>query len=126
MNFNYDAMPRRNKENNKGEIMRECNNCGERTYMLYHEDENYEVVCENCDETHKFKSNSMEKAMKKWKQMDLIADCENCPLGWEERGYEGECYDCGCMVHADKIPCDETSWCRKTYAERLEKSKEFE
>ena len=25
-------------------------------------------------------------------------DCEHCPLGWEDRGYEGECYDCGCYM----------------------------
>lgn len=26
-------------------------------------------------------------------------ECENCPLSWEDRGYEGECYDCGCCVY---------------------------
>ena len=49
-----------------------------------------------------------------------IADCEYCPLGWEIRGYEGECYDCGCMVDED------INWCKKTYKERLEKAKEFD
>lgn len=24
-------------------------------------------------------------------------DCENCPMGWESRSYEGECDDCGCL-----------------------------
>lgn len=24
--------------------------------------------------------------------------CENCPAGWEDRSYEGECYDCGCLI----------------------------
>lgn len=28
-------------------------------------------------------------------------DCETCPLSWEDRGYEGECYDCGCVVYGD-------------------------
>lgn len=28
-------------------------------------------------------------------------DCETCPLSWEDRGYEGECYDCGCDVYGD-------------------------
>lgn len=28
-------------------------------------------------------------------------DCETCPLSWEDRGYEGECYDCGCIVYGD-------------------------
>jgi hypothetical protein len=25
-------------------------------------------------------------------------DCEHCPLSWEYRSYEGECYDCGCYM----------------------------
>ncbi len=25
-------------------------------------------------------------------------DCEYCPLSWEDRGYESECYDCGCYM----------------------------
>lgn len=25
-------------------------------------------------------------------------DCEHCPLSWEDRGYEGECNDCGCYM----------------------------
>lgn len=25
-------------------------------------------------------------------------NCECCPLSWEVRGYEGECYDCGCYM----------------------------
>lgn len=24
-------------------------------------------------------------------------DCENCPMAWEDRNYEGECGDCGCL-----------------------------
>ena len=120
MAFDYEVMPTRGKVDNKGNLMRECNNCGNRTYMLYEEDENYKVVCEYCEETHSFKANSMVKAMKVWKEMELQADCEYCPLGWEERGYEGECYDCGCMVDED------ISWCKKTYKERLEKFEEIE
>ena len=116
MPFDYEVMPNRNKIDNEGNPMRECNNCGSRTYMLYEEDENYRVVCEDCDEAHSFKVNSMDRAMKKWREMQLQADCEYCPLGWEERGYEGECYDCGCMVKED------TNWCQKTYGERLEKA----
>lgn len=27
-------------------------------------------------------------------------DCENCPLAWEDKGYEGDC-DCGCLVYGD-------------------------
>ena len=28
-------------------------------------------------------------------------DCENCPLSWECRGYEGECEDYGCYIDKD-------------------------
>ena len=120
MAFDYDVMPSRGKIDSEGNPMRECNNCGNRTYMLYEEDENYKVVCEYCDEVHSFKANSMDRAMKKWGEMQLQADCEFCPLGWEERGYEGECYSCGCMVDED------IKWCKKTYEERFKKATEFE
>ena len=116
----YDEMPTRGEKTSKGKIMRECNNCGSRTYMLYEEDENYKVVCEGCDETHFLKANSMDRAMEKWSEMKLQADCEYCPLGWEERGYEGECYDCGCYVNED------VEWCKKTFNQRLIKAKEME
>lgn len=32
--------------------------------------------------------------------------CENCPAGWEDRGYEGECYDCGCVIYGDFYDCN--------------------
>ena len=120
MNFDYDEMPRRNKEHSNGKIMRECNNCGERTYMLYEEDRNYRVICENCEEDHAFKANSMDEAMEKWEKMELEAGCEYCPLGWEDTDYVGECNDCGCFVYED------IKWCKKTYAGRAKKAKEFE
>ena len=28
-------------------------------------------------------------------------DCEKCPMGWDDRSYEGECEDCGCLVSKD-------------------------
>ena len=28
-------------------------------------------------------------------------DCEHCPMGWEDRSYEGECNDCGCLFDYD-------------------------
>src|SRR5574344_2764943 len=32
-------------------------------------------------------------------------DCENCPMGWEDMSYEGECNDCGCLFdHNFKVP----------------------
>lgn len=71
MSFDYNVMPRRGKEHSNGQIMRECNNCGKRTYMLYEEACNYKVVCENCDEKHSFKAESMDAAMEKWGKMKL-------------------------------------------------------
>ena len=37
---------------------------------------------------------------KYWTEMHCWyeCDCEHCPLSWEDRGYEGECYDCGCFM----------------------------
>lgn len=26
-------------------------------------------------------------------------NCEDCPMGWEESSYEGECEDCGCLFN---------------------------
>lgn len=32
-------------------------------------------------------------------------NCENCPMGWEDRSYEGDCNDCGCLFDYDfKVP----------------------
>lgn len=28
-------------------------------------------------------------------------NCEYCPLAWEDRSYEGECEDCGCLFDKD-------------------------
>ena len=40
---------------------------------------------------------------KHWTELCLWYDndCENCPCGWEDRSYEGECYDCGCYISKD-------------------------
>lgn len=117
--FDYDEMPTRGKEHSNGQLMRECNNCGERTYMRYDENRQYKVVCESCDEEHDFIADSMDHAMELWRDFVTVADCENCPLGWEERGYEGECYDNGCLV-------DEDFWCAEPYKQRAEKATELE
>ena len=50
-------------------------------------------------------------------------DCEECPAGWEDRGYEGECYDCGCIIYG------EVDGCRLTRAEitkRLRQRDEYQ
>ena len=40
---------------------------------------------------------------KDWTELCLWYDniCENCPCGWENRSYEGECEDCGCYISKD-------------------------
>jgi hypothetical protein len=46
----------------------------------------------------------------KWENYTEIScwydnDCENCPMGWETRSYEGECDDCGCLFDYDfRVP----------------------
>jgi hypothetical protein len=46
-------------------------------------------------------------------------DCEYCPLSWEDRSYEGECYDCGCFLakkgrdNAPMLICMLPRWIKK-------------
>ena len=49
-------------------------------------------------------------------------DCEDCPLSWEDRSYEGECTDCGCLVYKDlyeggKPICHLPMWIKLAIAE---------
>lgn len=46
--------------------------------------------------------------------------CEECPAGWEDRGYEGECYDCGCIIYG------EADGCRLTRAEITKRLRQWE
>lgn len=41
---------------------------------------------------------------KNWSELCLWydKDCEHCPCCWEDRSYEGECYDCGCYLAKKK------------------------
>lgn len=59
---------------------------------------------------------------KDWTELDCWyeCDCECCPLSWEDRGYESECYDCGCyMAESGKdypktsIICMLPNWIKK-------------
>lgn len=51
-------------------------------------------------------------------------DCENCVSAWEDRGYEGECYDCGCCLA--KKGCEEApiwicmlpNWVKKIFVSK--------
>lgn len=57
-------------------------------------------------------------------------NCECCPLSWEERGYEGECYDCGCCMAEynqdypkTELICMLPNWIKKILLRRkIEKS----
>lgn len=53
------------------------------------------------------------------------SDCENCPLGWESRSYEGECEDCGCFFDHDfnvpKWKCMLPNFVKKIYLRRKER-----
>lgn len=115
-----DELSATNEEYSGYEPMRECNDCGEDIYIFYNGDGEYKVVCKDCEKEQIIKADSIDEAICAWTRMELHADCEYCPLGWEDRGYEGECYDCGCMVYED------INWCKKPYAERAEKAKELE
>ena len=43
-------------------------------------------------------------------KIDCMRDCENCPFSWESRGYEGECYDYGCMIDKKPSVCIAPLW----------------
>lgn len=49
-------------------------------------------------------------------------NCEYCPAGWEERSYEGECYDFGCIIKGHEM-CDDN--CRLSKAEIEKRLKEW-
>ena len=57
-----------------------------------------------------------------WKHYTTIngwydCDCGDCPMGWEERNYEGACDDCGCLFDYDfNVPiwkCMLPDWIKK-------------
>ena len=49
--------------------------------------------------------------------------CENCPAGWEDRSYEGECGDFGCLIYGHEICLDN---CRLSEAEINKRLKQWE
>ena len=38
---------------------------------------------------------------KKKLRIGLESCCEDCPMGWDDMSYEGECNDCGCYFNYD-------------------------
>ena len=49
--------------------------------------------------------------------------CESCPAGWENRSYEGECSDFGCIIYGSGICRDD---CRLSRAEIEKRVKQWE
>lgn len=62
---------------------------------------------------------------KNWTEIKCFYEqnCEDCPLGWEDRSYEGECYDCGCLFDKDfDVPvwkCMLPKFVKKLYLRRM-------
>lgn len=56
-------------------------------------------------------------------------DCEYCPMGWEDRGYEGECKDCGCLFNYEfNVPiwkCMLPRWLKKIILNQKYKREEL-
>ena len=55
-------------------------------------------------------------------------DCGNCPMSWEDRSYEGECNDCGCLFDYDfnvsTWKCMLPKWIKRMIAKRIKKKGE--
>lgn len=49
--------------------------------------------------------------------------CEYCPAGWEDRSYEGECGDYGCIIYGHEMCRDD---CRLSKAEIDKRLKQWE
>ena len=52
--------------------------------------------------------------------------CEKCPAGWEDRSYEGECNDCGCLIMGHGIFDSNCKLTSEEIKERLHQLKEYE
>lgn len=70
----YDKMPLRGKETSDGEKTKNHGiSCGGRCYVHYDENRWYRVECEKCGNIVKFKSDSLDLAIKIWNDMpDVI------------------------------------------------------
>lgn len=68
---------------------------------------------------------------KSWTEVSVWydCDCEYCPMSWENRGYEGECNDCGCLFDNDfNVPvwkCMLPDWIKRKIAKRKGKECPF-
>jgi len=52
--------------------------------------------------------------------------CENCPAGWEDRSYEGECNDCGCLIYGHGLFNDKCRLSKATVEKRLRQLQDYE
>ena len=52
--------------------------------------------------------------------------CESCPAGWEDRSYEGECNDCGCLILGHGLFDDNCKLSKKEINKRLQQLKDYE
>lgn len=52
--------------------------------------------------------------------------CENCPAGWEDRDYEGECNSCGCLILGNDMFDDNCRLSADEIDKRLAQLKAYE
>lgn len=55
-------------------------------------------------------------------------DCAVCPCSWEDRSYEGECSDCGCVayrdLYGDRLLCQLPDWAKRMIRERHDRKRD--
>ena len=52
--------------------------------------------------------------------------CDNCPAGWEDRSYEGECNDFGCLIYGHEIVREKCPLTNEEIKERLRQLERYE
>ena len=52
--------------------------------------------------------------------------CEECPAGWEDRSYEGECNACGCLILGNDMFDDKCKLSANEIDKRLAQLKAYE
>lgn len=71
--INYDKLPSRGKEASDGEKTKNHGiSCGGRCYVFYDENRWYHVECEKCGTLVKYRTNSLDLAIKIWNDMPDI------------------------------------------------------
>lgn len=70
LNFVYEDVPSRSKKTSEG-IFAKQHICSGRTVVIYDEEEEYHVVCENCGSINYLKAKSMDEAITIWNSKGL-------------------------------------------------------